>query len=68
MRCAVPHQVDEALKELQAAKGPACGARVASKSGQADLVPTILRLRGEMQRAVEEERCGLCLGGCAGVG
>lgn len=49
-------QVDEALKELQAFKGPKCGARLACNSDQADLAPTILRLKMEMQQAVEQER------------
>ncbi len=52
-------QVDEALKELQTSKGPGCCARLASKSDQAELAPSILRLRMEMQQAVEEERCAV---------
>ena len=60
-------QVDEALKELSAFKGPGCGARLAGKSDQVDLAPAILRLRMDLAAAVEQERCGGGGGGtCAG--
>ncbi|GAB4820106.1 hypothetical protein N2152v2_007152 [Parachlorella kessleri] len=49
-------QVDEALHEVQQVKGPGCGARLASKSDQVDLAPAILRLKMELQQAVEQER------------
>ena len=41
---------------LQASKGPGCGSRAANQTAVADLASEGLRLRSELQRAIDEER------------
>ena len=50
-------QVDEALEALQSSKGEGAGVRGGAHSEEAGLALEGLRLRSEMQRAAEEERC-----------
>ena len=40
-------QVDAALRELQALKGPGCGARVAGRSDVVEFTPQILTLKAQ---------------------
>jgi len=51
-------QVDAALAELQERKGYGSGARAAAQTDSLglDIAPSILRLRSEMDQAVQEER------------
>ena len=41
---------------VQEAKGPGCGSRSANQTAVADLASEGLRLRSELQRAIDEER------------
>ena len=50
-------QIDEAVDELQQAKGDGAGATVGAHCEAATLAAEGLRLRSEMARAAEEERC-----------
>lgn len=49
--------VDEAVRELQDAKGDGSGAKAACRTDAADLAAESLRLCSEMSRASSEERC-----------
>lgn len=49
-------QVDQALRELQEAKGYGCGARGAALSSKFDHAPMALSIRARMSAAVREER------------
>lgn len=49
-------QVDKVLAAHLASKGPGCGCRAATQTELADIASEGLRLKSEMQRAVEEER------------
>ena len=49
-------QIDEAVDELQQAKGAGAGATVGAHCEAASLAAEGLRLRSEMARAAEEER------------
>ena len=51
-----PAQIDEAVDELQQAKGDGAGATVGAHCEAATLAAEGLRLRSEMARAAEEER------------
>ena len=66
--------MDEAVDELQQAKGDGAGATVGAHCEAATLAAEGLRLRSEMSRAAEEERCapaplftGWPRGTCRGV-
>lgn len=49
-------QVDQALRELQEAKGYGCGALFASHAAQMDFAPDAIRLRAALATAATEER------------
>lgn len=44
------------LPAVQASKGPSCGTSTANQTAVADLASEGLRLRSELQRAIDEER------------
>ncbi|DBA86428.1 TPA: hypothetical protein ACH3X2_005521 [Trebouxia sp. C0005] len=49
-------QIDEIVAEQLEAKGPSCGTRSANQTAVADVASEGLRLRSELQRAIDEER------------
>lgn len=49
-------QIDEVVAEQLEAKGPGCGTRSANQTAVADVASEGLRLRSELQRAIDEER------------
>lgn len=53
-RCS--HCVYSIIQLLQEAKGPGCGTRSANQTAVADVAAEGLRLRSELQRAINEER------------
>lgn len=52
------NEVDDLVAQVQASKGSGCGVREASSLYVTDFAAEGLRLRTEMQRAVEDERYG----------
>lgn len=49
-------EIDEVVAEQLEAKGPGCGTRSANQTAVADVAAEGLRLRSELQRAINEER------------